>query len=123
MEELINSSKGMRDGLKAEYEKLQAAFKAETDVEKMDVLDVQISKIGKDIVALESNVLSLEVAAKKSSFDPARMKTLAKNMADHGLETQRAIQEHADSVEQAKYLATRVAGGAKIIGDVLKTIA
>ncbi len=123
MDELIKSSKEIRDGLKAEYEKLQAAFKAETDTDKMDVLDVQISKIGKDFVALETNVLSLEVAAKRSSFDSTRMKALAKNMADHGLETSRVVREHSDSVEQAKYLATRVASGAKIIGDALKTIA
>src|SRR3989338_6325589 len=109
MKELINSAKSMRDGLKAEHDRLQKVFKAETDVNKMDALDTQSSQIGKDIVALESKVLYLEVAAKKSSFAPSRLGPLAKSMSDHSRETSRVIKEHSDSVEQAKYLALRVA--------------
>lgn len=123
MEELIKSSKGILDGLKAEYDRLQEAFKAETDVNTMDALDTKISQVGKDIVALESKVLSLEVAAKKSSFDPSRLGPLAKSMSDHSQETSRVIKDYSDSLEQAKYLASRVATGAKLVGDVLKTIA
>lgn len=123
MDEMIKSSKAMLDGLKAEYDRLQEAFKAETDVGKMDALDTQISGIGKDIVELETKVLALEVAAKKSSFDPTRYAALSKSFSDHAAETSRAVKEHSDSVEQAKYLASRVATGAKLVGDVLKSIA
>ena len=123
MEELIKSSKDMLGCLKAEYENLQVAFKAETDVQKMDDLDTKISQIGKAIVELEIKVLSLEVAAKKSTFDPSRLGPLAKSMSDHCQETSRVIKEYSDSIDQAKYLASRVESGAKLVGNILKTIA
>ena len=123
MEELIKSSKNMLDGLNAEYERLQEAFKAETDIQKMDELDTKIKHIGKVIVELDSKVLSLEVAAKKSAFDPSRLGPLAKSMSEHSQETSQAIKEYSDSIKMAEYLASRVKSGAKLIGDILKTIA
>jgi len=123
MEELIKSSKEMLEGLKAEHDSLQEAFKAETDVNKMDALDTQISQIGKDIVTLESKVTALEVATKKSSFDPSRLAALTKVMSEHAQETSQAIKGYVDSIAGAKYLASRVASGAKLVGNALKMIA
>lgn len=122
MDELISSLKTLREGLDAEYACLQEVFKVETDVEKMDALDIKMTQLGKDITALATKILAAEVAAKKSSFDPGLMRELAKRVAEHGAKTARAIKEHSDSVEQANFLASRVASGIKLVGDILKTI-
>ncbi|MDP3543523.1 MAG: hypothetical protein Q8T11_13720 [Elusimicrobiota bacterium] len=123
MNELIKAAKDLLSDLKGDYDALGESFAAETDLDKMNALDNQISQIGKDIVGLENKVLALEVAAKKSSFDPNELGSLASRMSEHRAETARVIKGHTESVEQAKYLASRVSTGAKLIGEVLRTIA
>ncbi|MCX5785832.1 MAG: hypothetical protein NTX59_09080 [Elusimicrobia bacterium] len=122
MENIIDSSKVLLKSLKTDYANLQTAFKAETDIEKMDELDVQISKIGKDIVFLESKVISFEIAAQKTSFNSVQLAPLLKEINEHNQETARVIREHTDAVERAKYLASRVTSGAKLVGDILTKI-
>ena len=122
MENVIESSTALLTSLKADYLNLKAAFKAETDIEKMDVLDTQISKMGKDIVDLESKRMAFEVAAKKTSFNPTRLAPLLAEMNAHREETSRVIQEHTDSVMRATYLASRITSGTKLIGSLLAKI-
>lgn len=122
METVIESSTALLASLKADYLNLQAAFKTETDIEKMDELDLQLGKIGKDIITLESKILAFEVAVKKSSFNPDRLAPMLAEITAHREETARAIQEHNDSIAKATYLASRIKSGTQLIGELLSKI-
>lgn len=120
MNELATSLRGLLDTLQAQYNQLQQAFDAETDMPKADALDKKLSQIGKDLVSAKSQLMAAETAAQKSSFEPSKLKALAQVVTAHADQTRQAIASYTDSIEQANHLASRVASAMQLAGNILK---